>query len=92
MPQQLILMLAIVGVFYFVLIRPQQKRAKEHRGMLENLKKGDLVVTNGGLLGRVTGITNDVVTLEVAEKIPLRVMRNHIAAKQGSDIPAPGAN
>ena len=80
--QQLVLMLLIVAVFYFVLIRPQQRRAREHRDMLSNLKKGDLIVTTGGLVGKISGMTDHVVTLEVAEKIRLRVMRSHIASKQ----------
>jgi preprotein translocase subunit YajC len=86
--QQLFLMLAIVGVFYFVLIRPQQKRAKEHREMLQSLKKGDLVITSGGLIGKVSGITDNVVTLEVAEKIRLRVIRSHIASRHDSEASA----
>ncbi len=71
----LILMFAI---FYFLLIRPQQKRAKEHRAMLEALKKGDEVVTSGGMYGRVASIVEDVVTLEVAPNIKIRVQKGAI--------------
>jgi len=85
-------MLAIVAVFYFVLIRPQQKRAKEHREMLQNLKKGDLVVTTGGLIGKISGMTESVVTLEVAEKIRLRVLRGQIASKQAGEALPSGTN
>ena len=85
-------MLAIVAVFYFVLIRPQQKRAKEHREMLQNLKKGDLVVTTGGLVGKISGMTESVVTLEVAEKIRLRVLRGHIASKHAGEALPSGTN
>lgn len=74
--------LLIFVVFYVLLIRPQQKRAKEHREMLDNLKRGDEIVTNGGLLGRVTGMTEKYVTLEVAEKIRVRVLRSAIMGKQ----------
>ena len=80
----------IVAVFYFVLIRPQQRRAREHRTMLQNLKKGDLIVTSGGLVGKISGLTDQIVTLEVAEKIRLRVMRSHIASKQTGDSPSSG--
>ena len=66
-------------IFYFLLIRPQQKRAKEHREMLQNLKKGDFVVTNGGLYGRVIGLTDQVVTLEVAENLKVKVARSYVA-------------
>jgi len=79
---QLIPLLLMFVVFYFLLIRPQQKRAKEHQNMLGNLKRGDLVITNGGVLGKITGIADKTVTIEVAEKIRLRVLRSHIAGKQ----------
>lgn len=69
-------------VFYFLLIRPQQKKMKEHRAMLSNLKRGDQVITNGGLMGRVSGLTDKIVTVEVAEKIRVRVLRSHVAGKQ----------
>ncbi len=72
-------LIIIFAIFYFLLIRPQQKRAKEHQNFLANLKKGDQVVTNGGLIGRIVALTDDVVTLEVAEKVRVKVMRNQIA-------------
>ncbi len=72
----LILMFAI---FYFLLIRPQQKKQKQHREMLGTLKKGDRVITSGGLYGRVTGITDTVVTLEISEKVRVKVGRANIA-------------
>lgn len=75
-------MILMFAVFYFLLIRPQQKKAKEHREMLNNLKRGDEIITNGGMLGKVTGLTDRYVTLEVAEKIRLRVLRSHILGKQ----------
>lgn len=72
----LILMFAI---FYFLLIRPQQKKQKEHRQMLGNLKKGDQVITSGGLYGRITGLTDTVATLEISEKVRVKVGRGNIA-------------
>ena len=74
--------LAIFAVFYLLLIRPQQKRARDHREMLTNLKAGDEIVTNGGVLGRITGLTDRYITIEVAEKIRLRVLRNAIMGRQ----------
>jgi preprotein translocase subunit YajC len=65
-------------VFYFLLIRPQQKKAKQQKTFLENLKKGDEVVTSGGLYGKITGITNETVTIEVAEKIRVRVLKSAV--------------
>lgn len=72
----LILMFAI---FYFLLIRPQQRKAKQHKTMLAAVKKGDKVVSAGGLHGVVTGITDDVVTMEIAPKIRVKVSRGSIA-------------
>lgn len=75
-------MLLMFAVFYFLLIRPQQKKAKEHREMLQQLKRGDRIITNGGMLGTITGVTDRYITLEVAEKIRLRILRSHILGKQ----------
>ncbi|MBW2107348.1 MAG: preprotein translocase subunit YajC [Deltaproteobacteria bacterium] len=66
-------------IFYFLLIRPQQKKQKQHREMIANLKKGDRVITSGGLYGRITGITDAVVTLEICEKVRVKVARANIA-------------
>ena len=79
---QLLPLLLMFVVFYFLLIRPQQKKAKEHQTMLSNLKRGDNIVTTGGLLGKITGLTDKTITVEVAEKIRLRVLRSHVAGKQ----------
>ena len=72
----LILMFAI---FYFLLIRPQQKKAKLHREMVSAMKKGDKVVTSGGLHGEITGMTDDVVTMEISPKIRVKVSRGSIS-------------
>lgn len=79
-------MIMIFVVFYFMLIRPQQKKQNELQTWLKSLKKGDEVVTTGGLIGKISGLTENTVTLEVQEKVRLKVMRNHIAGK----APAPG--
>ena len=72
-------MIAIFVVFYFLLIRPQQKRAKETRAMLEALQKGDEVVTAGGMLGRITKLTDQYVTVEVAPNTEITVQRHAVA-------------
>lgn len=77
-------LILIFGVFYFLLIRPQQKKAKEQQEFIRNLKKGDTVVTSGGLHGVITGLTDTVVTLEVADKVRLKVSRQHILSSTGS--------
>ncbi|MGD2125395.1 MAG: preprotein translocase subunit YajC [Desulfobacteraceae bacterium] len=78
----LILMFAI---FYFLLIRPQQKKAKQHKAMLAAMKKGDKVVTSGGLHGIITGLTAEVVTMEIAPKIRVKVSRGSVAGILRSD-------
>ena len=72
----LILMFAI---FYFLLIRPQQKKAKQHKQLLSAIKKGDRVLTSGGLHGLVTGLTEDVVTIEIAPKVRVKIARGSIS-------------
>jgi len=72
----------IFGIFYFLVIRPQNKQRKEREQMLSRLKKGDQVVTNGGVLGTVTGIKEGVVTLLVSDKVRIRVLQSQIAGPQ----------
>jgi preprotein translocase subunit YajC len=72
-------LLLMFAIFYFLLIRPQQKKQKKHRELLSSLNRGDIVVTVGGLQGKITGITDKVVTLEVAEKVRVKVGRGYIA-------------
>lgn len=76
-------------IFYFMLIRPQQKKAKEHQNFLGGLKKGDQVVTRGGVVGRVTGVTDTMVTLEVQEKVRMRVLKSYIDGQHKDGTPAP---
>ena len=77
----IVMMVAMIAVFYFLLIRPQQKKAKEHQTMLSAIKKGDEVVTGGGLIGKVTGISDKLLTLEVSEKVRVRVLKNQVVDK-----------
>ncbi len=72
-------LILIFVVFYFLLIRPQSKRAKEHKQMVEALAKGDEVVTNGGLLGRISGVGDNFVEVQVAEGVVVKVQRQSIA-------------
>lgn len=71
-------------IFYFLLIRPQQKRAKEHKTMLEALKRGDEIVTSGGLQGRITGLDDTTLTVEIAKDVRVRVDRQAIARKRAA--------
>ena len=77
-------------IFYFLLIRPQQQKQKKHRQMLATIKKGDVVITSGGLHGKVTGLTDTAVTLEIAEKVRVKVSRSYIAGMVAS-TPEPEA-
>jgi preprotein translocase subunit YajC len=65
-------------IFYFLLIRPQQKRQKEHKALLAGLKRGDEVVTAGGIMGRITAVAETFVTVEVADKVRVKVARGQI--------------
>jgi len=65
-------------IFYFLLIRPQQKRQKEQRNMVTNLKKGDRIITSGGLHGRITGLDDTTLTLEIADKVRVKVGRSNV--------------
>ena len=73
-------MIIIFIIFYFLLIRPQQKRAKEHKIMLSELKRGDKVLTGGGIYGRIQSIKDDVITVEIAENMTIQVNRGYISA------------
>ena len=70
----------LFGVFYFMLIRPQMKRAKEQRSMISALAKGDEVLTNGGLLGRIEDIADQFVTLEIASGVTVKLQKQAISA------------
>jgi preprotein translocase subunit YajC len=86
----IITMVVIFVIFYFLLIRPQQKKQKELKAMLDNLAYGDNVVTSGGIHGKVTGLTDAIVTLEIADKVRIKVSRSAIGAiLQKAGAPAP---
>lgn len=70
----------LFAIFYFLLIRPQQKKAKEHREMIDNLKKGNRVVTSGGIFGTIVSLDDTTIGLEIAEKVKIKVARSNIAA------------
>ncbi len=73
--ESMILIVLMFGVLYFLMIRPQMKRAKEHKTMIDALQKGDEVVTSGGVLGRISKINENYVTLEVSDKVEIQVQR-----------------
>ena len=72
------LMIAMLAIFYFLLIRPQQKRQKEQKQMLANLQKGDTIFTAGGLRGKITGLDENVLTIEIADRVRVKVNRSAV--------------
>jgi len=72
----------IVGVFYFIMIRPQQKRQKEHRQLMEELKRGDKVITAGGIYGQIETVSDENVVIKVESGTTIRVARNSVSIKQ----------
>ncbi len=72
-------LILIFVIFYFLLIRPQSKKAKEHKGMLENLKKGDKIITSGGIYGVIEGVEGNILTIKIAENVRVKVGRSGIA-------------
>lgn len=76
---QFIPLILIFVIMYFLILRPQQKRMKQHRDMVEALKRGDQVVTQGGLIGKVTDVKDDEVSVEIAQGVKVRVVRSTIA-------------
>ena len=86
-------LILIFVVFYFLLIRPQQKKAKEHQDFLGGLKKGDEVVTSAGIHGKITGLTDAIATLEIADGVRIKINRVSIQAsaaesKKQAEAPA----
>jgi preprotein translocase subunit YajC len=77
--QGMLLPLLLLVVFYFLLIRPQTKRAKEHRAMVAALAVGDEVVTNGGILGRIVEVGEQFLTIEIAEGVRVKVQRHTVS-------------
>jgi len=78
----------IIVVFYFLLIRPQQQRMKKHREMVDNLRRGDEVVTQGGIVGKVTRLSDDEITVEIAQGVRVKVLRPTIQDVRARTEPA----
>lgn len=82
-------MVLIMGVFYFLLIRPQQRKAREHQDLLTKISKGDTVVTNGGLIGKVVRVVDDnELLVEVGENVKVRVLRGGVHEVRAKGEPA----
>ena len=81
-------MIALFVIMYALIIRPQQRQQKEHRQMVAAVERGDQVVTSGGLHGKVTGISDDVLTVEIAERVRVKVNRSAISNRTPIEKPA----
>ena len=78
--QQVIPLVFMFAIFYFLLIRPQQKKAKEHKALLDAMKKGDNVITAGGVHGKINSVDDEIVTLEIANNVNIKITKSYIAA------------
>ncbi|MEE2955771.1 MAG: preprotein translocase subunit YajC [Pseudomonadota bacterium] len=89
--ESLLPLVLIFVVFYFLLIRPQQKKQKQHRALLESLRRGDKVVTSGGIIGTITKASETELTLEIADGVKVRAMRSMVsdvmAKTEGAETP-----
>lgn len=83
--QMLPMFILIVAIFYFVIYRPQKQQREKQQGMINQLKKGDKVVTSGGIWGTVTNVGKETVTLQVAENAKIKVVREHITRLRGDE-------
>ena len=91
--QPIMMMLVMFGIFYFILIRPQVRKQREHTSMLQKLGKGDEVITRGGVIGKITGITDNdtVLVLELQEKVRVRIPRAYIEGRWEGKVPETAA-
>jgi preprotein translocase subunit YajC len=82
---QFLPLVLVSAIVYFLLLRPQQKQAKEQQTLLASLKKGDEVVTQGGMLGRIHAVTDKVVTLEIAKDVRIKVIKSFVQARASAE-------
>jgi len=73
-------LLLMFGIFYFLLIRPQQKKAKEHKNMVGALSKGDEIITNGGLLAKISAVDDNFLTCQISENVEVKIQRHAVAS------------
>ena len=84
---QFLPLILIFAIMYFLLIRPQQQRAKKHKALIENIKKGDTIVTSGGIVGKVTKAGDEEVTVELAEGVRVQIIKQMVIDVRGKNQP-----
>ena len=82
----LIPMIAIIAIMWFLIIRPQQQKVKQHAAMIDAVKKGDTVVTGGGVVGKVTKVDNDEIEVEIAASVRIRVVKSTLTSVRGATV------
>ena len=82
-------LLLLFVLFYVMILRPQQKRAKAHKAMVEGLKRGDMVITSSGFIGKVAKVSDDEVMLELGENVKVRMLKADVAELRGKPVPVP---
>jgi len=82
----IVMLVVMFAIFYFLLIRPQQKRAKQHKELVENLKAGDQVVTAGGIHGKVVAVQDTLVTLEIASNVRIKISRSSVVGTKTDQL------
>ncbi len=88
----ILLLLGMFGIMYFLILRPQQKRAKQHADMIANLKRGDTVVTAGGLIGKVNKVNDDELLIDLADNVRVRLRRSMVIEVRTNAAPVAAAN
>ena len=86
---QLLFFLPLILIFYFLLIRPQQQRAKKHAEMVNNIKRGDTVVTSGGLIGKVNKVNDGELSVDLAENVRVRIIKSMVIEVRNKAEPVP---
>ena len=81
----------IIGIMYFLMIRPQQKRLKDHRDMVAGIRRGDTIVTSGGIIGKVTKVEEQELQVEIADGVKVKLLRSTVSEVRGKDEVAPAA-
>jgi preprotein translocase subunit YajC len=79
----------IIGIMYFLMIRPQQKRLKEHRDMIASIRRGDTIVTSGGIIGKVTKVEDQELQVEIADSVRIKLLRSTVSELRGKGEAAP---